>query len=101
MPMVHSGMQGIHFQNQNPNLFRQPHRAKMNAVGVEGNVGKNLLFPPQGSPQVRGPRSLKSGNKDYFRQNEVRALEYGQSNANMNQRKVFHPACLLCGRTGH
>ncbi len=29
----------------------------MNAVGVKGNVGKNLLFPPQGSPQVRGPRS--------------------------------------------
>ncbi len=101
MPMVQSDMQGNHFQNQNPNLFRQPQRAKMNAVVVEGNVGKNLLFPPQGSPQVRGPRPLKSGNKDKFRENKVRALEYGQSNANMNQRQVSLPACLLCGRTGH
>ena len=42
MPMVQSGMPGNHFQNQNPNIFRQPQRAKMNAVGVEGNVGKNL-----------------------------------------------------------
>ncbi len=52
----------------------------MNAVGVEGNVGKNLFE---------------------FRQNEVKALEYGQSNANMNQRQVSLPACFLCGRTGH
>jgi len=36
----------------------------MNAVGIEENVGENLLFPPQGSLQVQGPRSLKSGNKD-------------------------------------
>jgi hypothetical protein len=101
MPMIQSGMQGNHFQNQNPNLFRQPLGAKMNAVGVKGNVRKNLLFPPQGSPQVRGPRSHKSGNKDKFWQNEVRAIEYGQSTANMNQRQVSTPACFLCGRTGH
>lgn len=101
MPMVQSGMPGNHFQNQNPNIFRQPQRAKMNAVGVEGNVGKNLLFPPQGSPQVRGARSLKSGNRSGFKQNEVRALEYGQNNVDMNQRQISLPACFLCGRTGH
>jgi hypothetical protein len=73
----------------------------MNAVGIEENVGENLLFPPQGSLQVQGPRSLKSGNKDEFRQNEVRPIEYDQSSANMNQRQVSTPACLLSGRTGH
>ena len=74
------------------------------AVSVEGNVGKNILFPPEGSPQVRGARSLKSGNKDEFRLNEVRAFEYGQNNqnnVNMNQRQVSLPACFHCGRTGH
>jgi hypothetical protein len=101
MSMVQSGMPGNHFQNQNPNIFRQPQRAKMNAVGVEGNVGKNLFFPPQGSPQVRGARLLKSGNRSGFKQNEVRALEYGQNNADMNQRQISLLACFLCGRTGH
>ncbi len=28
MHMVQSGMQGHHFQNQNPNLFRQPRELK-------------------------------------------------------------------------
>ncbi len=68
---------------------------------VSKEIQEKIFFPPQGSPQVRGPRSLRSGNRDELRQNEIRAIQYGQNNANMNQRKVSTLSCFLCGGIGH
>jgi hypothetical protein len=88
MPMVQSGMHGNLFNNQNPHPFRTPRRAKLNALGIQGDTGKGLLFPPQRASQGRGPpRYFRNGKRDGFRQNETRALEYSQNNTNMNKRQ--------------
>jgi len=40
MHMIQSGMQGSLFNNQNPNPFRTPQRAKLNALSIEGDTEK-------------------------------------------------------------
>jgi hypothetical protein len=44
MHMIQSGMQGNLFNNQNPNPFRTPQRAKLNALSIEGDTEKGLLY---------------------------------------------------------